>query len=122
MTKLKIAAVITIILGLISLAWIFYDYFALTNIAYSFNETLTPMRKEELNSMSKIVTLGFIPIILFHFAFFITMYLLFEFLKIQKPFIKENARLKAEQLKAEKLNLRQQKNEAAQRDKDKNIH
>lgn len=103
MLKLKIAAVITVILGLISLVWIFYDYFALTNIVYDQGQDLTYMRK--------IVTLGFIPIILFHFAFFITMYFLFDFLKKQKSVIKEHARLKAEQQKNEQLKAEQLKAE-----------
>lgn len=129
MLKLKITAVITLILGLISMVWIFYDYFALTNIVYNPGQDMTDMRK--------IVTLGFIPIILFHFAFFTTMYFLFDFLKKQKPIIKEHARLKADQLKAEglkaekpvsgELNLGKMKSgniktDVPGKDKDKNIY
>lgn len=123
MLKLKTAAIITIILGLISLVWIFYDYLALVNIVYKYGEDLASERR--------IVTLGFIPIILFHFAFFATMYFLFDFLKKQKPVIKEHARLKAEELKAEKLKAEQlkagpvspaqQKTEIPKKDPDKNI-
>lgn len=123
MLKLRITAIITVILGLISLVWIFYDYFALTNIVYNQGQDLTDMRK--------IVTLGFVPIILFHFAFFTTMYFLFDFLKKQKPIIKEHARLKTEELKAEKLKQEQlktgehgstqQKPEIPRKDSDKNI-
>ncbi|HEX2866868.1 MAG TPA: hypothetical protein VHO03_07485 [Ignavibacteriales bacterium] len=101
MLKLKIAAIITIVLGVISLVWIFYDYFALTNIVYN--------QGQDLSYMRKIVTLGFIPIILFHFAFFATMYFLFDFLKKQKPVIKEHARLKAEEQKNEQLKAGQPK-------------
>lgn len=96
MLKLKIAAIITIILGIISLGWIFYDYLALTDIVYQYGS--------DLESKRRIVTLGFIPIILFHFAFFACMYFLFDFLKEQKTIIKEHARLKAEQIKTEQLN------------------
>lgn len=88
MLKLKIAAVITIILGLISLGWIFYDYLALADISYNYGADLVSKRR--------IVTLGFIPVILFHFAFFGTMYLLFDFLKKQKLIIKEHTKMKAE--------------------------
>ncbi|MGE5354372.1 MAG: hypothetical protein ACM3P0_19975 [Acidobacteriota bacterium] len=124
MLKLKITAVITVILGLVSLVWIFYDYFALTNIVYN-------QGQQDLSYMRKTVTLGFIPIILFHFAFFTTMYFLFDFLKKQKPIIKEHARFKADQFKADQFkadqlkagqpNSGEIKTEAPGKDKDKNI-
>ena len=101
MLKLKIAAVITIILGIISLVWIFYDYMALTDIVYKYGQ--------DLDSKRRIVTLGFIPVILFHFAFFYTMLLLFGFLKTQKPVIKEHARIKAEDLKTGRLKAEERK-------------
>ncbi|MCU7496288.1 MAG: hypothetical protein HF314_02095 [Ignavibacteria bacterium] len=111
MLKLKITAIITLILGVISLGWIFYDYLALTDIVYNYGGGLDAKRR--------VVTLGFIPIILFHFAFFITMYFLFDFLKKQKPVIKEHARLKAEELKAGQLKTEQQKAEELKSGRDK---
>jgi hypothetical protein len=86
MWKLKTMAVFTIILGLISLGWIIYDYLALTDIGYNYGADLLSKRR--------MVTLGVIPIIVFHFSFFATMYFLFEFLKHQKVVIKEHKQFK----------------------------
>lgn len=88
MIKLKISSVITIILGAVSLLWIIYDYVALTNAVYEYGKNLIePWR---------IVSIGFIPITLFHISAFITFYLLFGFLKKQKEIIKEYKQLKSE--------------------------
>ena len=86
MLKLKISSVITILLGAVSLLWIIYDYIALTNAVYEYGKNLIePWR---------IVSIGFIPIILFHISAFVTMYLLFSFLKTQKEILKEYKQLK----------------------------
>jgi hypothetical protein len=87
MLKLKISSVITILLGVISLLWIIYDYIALTNAVYEYGKNLIePWR---------IVSIGFIPIILFHISAFVTFYLLFGFLKKQKEILKEYKQLKS---------------------------
>jgi hypothetical protein len=86
MLKLKVSSVITILLGVVSLLWIIYDYIALTNAVYEYGKNLIePWR---------IVSIGFIPIILFHISAFVTMYLLFAFLKTQKGVLKEYKQLK----------------------------
>jgi hypothetical protein len=88
MLKLKISSIITILLGAVSLLWIIYDYIALTNAVYEYGKNLIePWR---------IVSIGFIPIILFHISAFVTMYLLFGFLKTQKEILKEYKQLKLE--------------------------
>jgi hypothetical protein len=96
MWKLKIFAIVTVILGIISLGWVIYDYLALTDISYNIGNDLVFKRRT--------VTMGFIPILLFHFFFFATMYLLFDFLKGQKILIKEHKQLvtELENQKAEK--------------------
>ncbi len=86
MLKLRMAAIITTLLGIVSLAWIIYDYILIA--AYS--------TQENPFGDWKMVSLGFVPIILFHFSFFITMYILFDFLKNHKTVLKENLRLKNE--------------------------
>ncbi|MGE5680147.1 MAG: hypothetical protein ACM34K_04635 [Bacillota bacterium] len=86
MWKVKTYAIITLLLGLISIGWVVYDYLALTDIVYTSGI--------ELAGKLKYVTLGFIPIILFHFAFFATMYFLFDYLKKQKPILAEYKQMK----------------------------
>lgn len=88
MLKLKISSVITILLGIISLLWLVYDYIALTNAVYDYGKNLIdPWRN---------VSLGFIPIILFHISAFVTIYFLFGYLKTQKEILKEYKQFKLE--------------------------
>jgi hypothetical protein len=94
MLKLKISSVITILLGAVSLLWIIYDYIALTNAVYEYGKNL-------LESW-RIVSIGFIPIILFHISAFVTIYFLFGFLKKQKEILKDYKLLKSEN-KTEKV-------------------
>lgn len=90
MWKIKTFAVITVLLGIISFGFIIYDYFALTDIVYNRGEAAG------LTDKLRIITLGFIPIVLFHAALFVFMYLLFAYLKSQKVFNREYMQLKAE--------------------------
>lgn len=105
MLKLRISAIITILLGLISFGWVVYDYVALADIMYNYGTDPTPKQHT--------VTIGFIPIILFHVAFFITMYFLFDFLKNHKQLVKEH---KKEHLELENFRIEKEKSE-----KDKKI-
>jgi|GEM_PF-3847658 len=104
MIKLRISAIITILLGIVSLIWVIYDYIALADIMYNYG--VDPISKQHS------VMLGFIPIILFHVAFFITMYFLFVFLKDHKHLTKE---FKKEHLELENFRIEKEKN-----DKNKN--
>lgn len=104
MIKLTISAVITTLLGIISLVWVIYDYIALADITYNYGMDPTPKQHS--------VTLGFIPIILFHVAFFVTMYFLFAFLKEHKGLSKE--------YKKEHLELENYRIEKEKQDKNKN--
>lgn len=99
MIKLKISAIITILLGIVSFGWIIYDYIALADILYNYNTDPSPKQHA--------VTLGFIPIILFHIAFFITMYLLFIFLKEHKLLTREHKKqhVELENFRSEKEKL-----------------
>lgn len=103
MLKLRISAIITILLGIVSLVWVIYDYIALADIMY--NYSIDPGPKQHS------VTLGFIPIILFHVAFFITMYFLFAFLKDHKMLTKE---YKKEHLELENFRIEKEKAEKGQ--------
>lgn len=75
MLKIKILAGISILLGLISLGWVLYDYLALTDIIYNYGQESILLEKK------RNITMGFIPVLLFHFFFFATMYFLFDYLK-----------------------------------------
>jgi hypothetical protein len=88
--KLKISALFTVVLGIISLVWIFYDYLALADIAYRHGGEVELMTKQRM------VTIGFIPIILFHFAFFLTMYFLLDYFRQHKQLLLDNKKLKEE--------------------------
>jgi hypothetical protein len=86
MFKLKFSAVVTILLGIVSLLWTIYDYIALTNAVYKYGDNLMDWWKN--------VSFGFIPIILFHISAFVTIYFLFGYLKRQKELLKEYTGLK----------------------------
>lgn len=90
MWKIKTLSIITVILGIISLGVIIYDYFALTEIVYNSGGPA------DLAAKQRIITLGFIPIVLFHVAFFGLVYMLFNYLKEQKILKQEYIKLKAE--------------------------
>ncbi|MGE5497105.1 MAG: hypothetical protein ACM3Q2_03505 [Syntrophothermus sp.] len=90
MWKIKTFAIITVLLGIISFGFIVYDYFALTEILYNRGDSAA------LTEKLRIITLGFIPIVLFHIALFVFIYLLFAYLKAQKTIAKEYMLLKAE--------------------------
>ncbi len=80
MLKLKIGAYISTILGTVSILWIIYDYIILTNTAY---------KPEDFYSVAwRNVSLGFVPIVLFHISAFITMYFLFGYIRKQKELLK----------------------------------
>jgi len=86
MLKVKISAYISVVIGIVSILWVIYDYVVLANSAY---------KPEEFYSIVwRNVSLGFIPIVLFHISFFITVYFLFGYLKKQKEIIKEFNQLK----------------------------
>lgn len=105
MTKLRVSAIITILLGLVSFGWVVYDYIALADIMYNYGTDPSPKQHS--------VTIGFIPIILFHVAFFITMYFLFDFLKEHKKLTKD--------YKKEHLELENFRREKEKSDKDKKL-
>jgi|WetSurMetagenome_2_1015567.scaffolds.fasta_scaffold150655_2 hypothetical protein len=88
MFKLKLSAVITILIGIVSLVWTVYDYIALTNAVYNYGQNLI--------DWWRIVSYGFIPVVLFHISAFVTIYFLFGYLKQQKKILKESKQLKAE--------------------------
>ena len=114
MVKVRISAVISVILGIISLAWVIYDYIAVNDIVYTFGENLTQRRY---------VTLGFIPIILFHFFFFLTIYFVFDFLKSQKAIIKEHKQQQSqlEQIKTKDKTEQEDLRKKTEQDQRKNI-
>lgn len=73
MLKIKIFSVATAFLGIISFFWLVYDYFVITNALY---------KKEFLIGEEwKYINFGFIPMILFHFCAFITVYFILTYLK-----------------------------------------
>ena len=86
MFKLKLSAIITILIGIVSLLWTIYDYIALTNAVYKYGDNLI--------DWWRMVSIGFIPIILFHISAFVTIYFLFGYLKKQKEVLKEYKELK----------------------------
>lgn len=94
MIKIKTLAIITAILGIISLIWVIYDYIALTDLAYNYGQEAILLEKK------RNITMGFIPVLLFHFFFFATVYLLFDYLKQQKS---ERLQLEMELEKQKKI-------------------
>ncbi|MCX6150859.1 MAG: hypothetical protein NTX22_10065 [Ignavibacteriales bacterium] len=91
MFKLKISSIITILIGAVSFLWTVYDYIALSNSVALYN------KGQNLVDYWRNVSLGFIPIILFHISFFITMYFLFGYLKAQKEILKDYKQLKTKE-------------------------
>ena len=71
--KLKTSATTTLILGLLSISWIAIDYLALKSIWQN--------EKVNLSFEWIIVLVSAVPIIIFHFSFFITLYYLFRFIR-----------------------------------------
>ncbi len=85
MLKLKLGAYISGILGTVSILWVIYDYVILTNAVY---------KPEDFYSVVwRNISLGFVPIVLFHISVFITLYLLFNYLKNQKELLKVNTNM-----------------------------
>lgn len=88
MAKIKTTAIITTLLGVLSIICIIYDYVIFTDTIYTYNG--------QLPGSWRLVALGVIPIILFHFSFFVLIIMLFEYLKKQKEIVKEHAKMKME--------------------------
>jgi len=75
MKSLKISAFTSFLLGIISFIWMVLDYAALTDIWHG----LEPNYDAEWS----VVSLSFIPLTLFHISVFITVILLFRYLRTQ---------------------------------------
>ena len=111
MAKLKTIALVTALLGIISTICVIYDYVILTDTVYMYDATPP--------ATWRWVALGVIPIILFHFSFFVMVIMLFDYLKQQKEIVKENHRMKKEleakpvpaDIQQKKEDLKEQKKE-----------
>lgn len=88
MAKIKTVAIITALLGIISTICIINDYVIFTDTVYSYNGVLP--------GSWRLVALGVVPIILFHFSFFVLIIMLFDYLKKQKEIVKEHTKMKKE--------------------------
>jgi uncharacterized membrane protein len=106
MAKIKTVALVTAVMGILSIICIIYDYVIFTDTIYTYDGTLP--------GSWRLVSLGVIPIILFHFLFFVLVIMLFEYLKKQKEIIKEHTRMK--EVEAKKIVP-----EITQKDKDKDF-
>lgn len=88
MGKIKTTAIITVLLGIISTICIIYDYVIFTDTVYTYDGVIP--------ASWRWVALGVIPVVLFHFSFFVLIIMLFDYLKKQKEIVREHAKLKKE--------------------------
>jgi hypothetical protein len=76
MKTLKISAIVTLILGVISLLWLVADFAALTDIWHN--------NEPNLDAEWWVVSRGFIPLTLFHLSTLVTLFVLFNKLRKQQ--------------------------------------
>lgn len=75
MKSLKFSALISFLLGIFSFLWLVLDFAALTDIRHGW--------EPNFDAEWRVVSLSFIPLTFFHISFYVTMFLLFKFLKKQ---------------------------------------